>query len=108
MFAQINSLLLYLLLIKPLSCLWRVPGYALVSILSSTRIALIVFTVALEKGKPDMSMSYAMLCFSHIRPSAVNNILENKKLITSTHPISSCFPSQIKLSSFENSSSDQK
>lgn len=43
-------LLLYLLLVKPLSRLRRVPGYALVSIFSSTRHALIVFTGALEIG----------------------------------------------------------
>ena len=48
MFAQINWLLLYLLLIKPLSCLWRVPGHALVSVLGSARHALILCTVALE------------------------------------------------------------
>ena len=47
MFARINWLLLYLLLIKPLSCLRRVPGHALLSVLGSARHALILCTVAL-------------------------------------------------------------
>ena len=47
MFSRINWLLLYLLLIKPLSCLRRVPGHALLSVLGSARHALILCTVAL-------------------------------------------------------------